>query len=885
MGAIIWHKIYRIVAFELNEFYLKNKEASGEKLFRLLSDHVDEFPWIKDFGHQPKNKSVDPIHVFSSFSGFGLSNENRLKRIQLVLGVLNKKFRSNLYVQVMDVTGCPSPIALLLYRPRVLKYQNEIWETFGDVYKNGKEGLPENVFKMVAGWPGVSVGLFTIFLFWIKPKTFLPMDSNTVRLLKSEGKLPRTPKTRDEYLSVLGSEDKDLYINLAAIAYKTDSYSELPVSQKNSIDKYFGRAPSIIGTQGESVSRGEFRLLAIKPLEGCDDKYRKTLKEEQLYTFYDGYKILGNSITVDRERVFNPYTSPDEKLQINIHAVVGKNGTGKSSLVELLYAAVNNIAYKKFKSIDKSYNELHYAQGVNVEFYYLSNKIYKIRLYNNKITINIYKPVENGNYIRERAVKFSDFDLESFFYTIGVNYSLHSLNRRNFDNWLDEVFHKNDAYQSPIVLEPYRREGNIDVNRLNELVKSRLLANLLEPEDEKYSYRQITDNLKAEYIKYELDIEKVRYVLIADGSPKTFEDVFDDPKGILDELFKAYEINNISSKVNLDINKNSSLENISKLYLLKKLFNISMIYSHYNKYIDRNNFKLKENVVDEFIEELRRDNGHITYKIKQVLNYLSKDIYPRKKSGKLAINVINASLAMERSSSSRFKTMDFLLPSFFKVNIFLSDNILFDSLSSGEKQNVYTIHSILYHIKNIESVAEGSSSLVVFNQLNIVLDEIELYFHPEMQRLFLNKLLMAIKRMPLNSISSLNITFVTHSPFVLSDIPKSNILFLDENERSTLQSEDFQTFGGNVIDLLSNSFFLKKGYIGEFAKNKIQEVINILQDDYKDKSVVDRESLLTTINLIGEPFLKDKLIEMYYDNYDKEKRIKILEDKLDELKK
>lgn len=42
--------------------------------------------------------------------------------------------------------------------------------------------------------------------------------------------------------------------------------------------------------------------------------------------------------------------------------------------------------------------------------------------------------------------------------------------------WLYRVFHKNDGYQTPISLHPYRTWGNINVNREKELSDQRLLS-------------------------------------------------------------------------------------------------------------------------------------------------------------------------------------------------------------------------------------------------------------------------------------------------------------------------------------------------------------------------------------------------------------------------
>ena len=45
-----------------------------------------------------------------------------------------------------------------------------------------------------------------------------------------------------------------------------------------------------------------------------------------------------------------------------------------------------------------------------------------------------------------------------------------------------------------------------------------------------------------------------------------------------------------------------------------------------------------------------------------------------------------------------------------------------------------------------------------------------------MQRTFINNVLRYLKQIPLPNIFGINFLFITHSPFILSDIPSKNIL-------------------------------------------------------------------------------------------------------------
>ena len=64
--------------------------------------------------------------------------------------------------------------------------------------------------------------------------------------------------------------------------------------------------------------------------------------------------------------------------------------------------------------------------------------------------------------------------------------------------------------------------------------------------------------------------------------------------------------------------------------------------------------------------------------------------------------------------------------------------------------------------------------------------------------------------------------------------------------------------------------------MGEFAKGKIEGIIEFFDNNnaiYDNK----REELFKIINLIGEPFIKDKLLYEFYEKFPKTNVEKIME--------
>jgi hypothetical protein len=122
----------------------------------------------------------------------------------------------------------------------------------------------------------------------------------------------------------------------------------------------------------------------------------------------------------------------------------------------------------------------------------------------------------------------------------------------------------------------------------------------------------------------------------------------------------------------------------------------------------------------------------------------------------------------------------------------------------------------------------------------------------------------------------------------LSDIPKENVIFLKRNGKTgNAEIADLgreKTFGANIYSLLSDSFFMENGTIGEFAKEKIEWVIEILdnKDDDLNEEVITKVNYI--INAIGEPLIKMQLESM------REKRlsfteVSVMRKRIEELEK
>lgn len=544
-------------------------------------------------------------------------------------------------------------------------------------------------------------------------------------------------------------------------------------------------------------------------------------------------------------------------------------------------------------------------------------------IFNNELSANSSE--ENELYpieayrprIRNRQSQDNIAELyKNFFYTYVSNFSSYAYNTNDFanecnsdryeelirkskkkrytieqKNWLNGIFHKNDGYQTPIVLAPFRNEGNIDINTENLLARERLLSLIIAPNSE---FRTINGHLNITGFKLNLKHKKydIKYLKQNIGFLRLQQKGYDD--------FRKSIIKYWSDCISIDLlqYRNRKFYDEAIGYLVCKTLKISKTYRQYNTfYRDHHgiSFKINHDILKDLIKRLYLDKSHITKKIRQILGYIVYGIYDNVINENSFIHISNIptkTADVFAQKSSFINSIDDLVPPpIFDVSICLKNNetgddVHFETLSSGERQQVYSISSLLYHLSNINSVwFDTNGQRVVYEHLNIILEEIELYFHPELQRTYLKRLFDGIKQIDIPNIKSLNICFVTHSPFVLSDIPARNILALKKDIRDK-EKISLSTFGANIHEMLKNSFFLKNGSIGDYASWVIRQIIKSMQNN-RNANIADNDlELHNIIMLVDEPIIRNVLLREYHKLYpsnSKEQEIAELKKKLAEL--
>ena len=786
-----------------------------------------------------------------------------------------------------------------------------------------------------------------------------------------------------------------------------------------------------------------FKLIALCVMEDCSPMLSKILHTGETYFFCNDYEDNGRGGICLKQNVQelapNFFQVKGGPL-VSISAVVGMNGDGKSSIIELLIRTLNNFAYAAGFSAD--HDSLRFIPGLHTKlFYKIDNQICSITCRGEHIELQ-----EDGITVWKRNIKEDKGwrpwyhkknivrHAHDLFYTLVNNYSLYAYNSEEFkletedinekQSWVTALFHKNDAYQTPVVLSPMRTRGNINVNREYGLSIQRFNELFLDCMQHKFT---IGDHETVEGFMFKIETECKLYT-------RTLKDYLTDPKQgardciVLDKSFKRfhkkknYAINlkedkvlaeNIQFWANFDESfydsgllsiaktilseekkvdvptdlstylsrmmeetvakkHKTALQNIrtflrhgggqltflqfQRLFLIYEIYKRWISYNHppieflpihfqdmnlmdhavwylvyktirvidqYQDYFSEGlndyerpqhffNEKVRQNNLNKWFgaidEDLYVHKTHITLKIRQTLEYIANYEYSPLTNAnnqadyplaiKDALSKYGYDYFVDAQEYNRQIDPESEFAATVPPPIFYLDYLIyrdsggyypFSRMSSGERQLLNTASSIAYHLKNLDR-SKSTPTKIAYSNINVVLEEVELYFHPEYQRQFVNYLLTQIASAPFNRNLAINLIFVTHSPFILSDIPRQNVLFLKNGAADRSMQED--TFGANIHTMLQSGFFLNSVPIGDFAKVKINRMFALLNQS-SAISKEEMERLHNEIPLVSEPLLRNQLMKLYHQRWgfggkryeDYARKIHELEKTVEDLKK
>jgi predicted ATP-dependent endonuclease of OLD family len=485
---------------------------------------------------------------------------------------------------------------------------------------------------------------------------------------------------------------------------------------------------------------------------------------------------------------------------INITAIVGENGSGKSKLLKLLIKCLNNNILMM--------NDTNYLFLIEKDktLYYISAFSVNTKFKCVQIRIPLFKLSKN---IDNKIKKFLD-EIYSSLYDYSLSFTMNNF----FDTSIEQQCYPN----------------------------------------KKLSIEDIE----------KIDRRNIIYYLFENNHKDIFGNYFEPSEILLEPSFPINDKDTLNNIVNLQKNLKNTTEHflfVIYLYLVNQIRRLSLneMFIELKEITNFENFsmilfeKISNLNPESFsnLEMYKSQRIQIINKIKNIFNY-SKEI---KESQIKFENILNSDMNIiprefiiniENFKNSNLFNIFEELPC-FEINFRSSNGMKYNDLSNGEK----TALRVRFYIEKI--IRDNKTKNFLF-----LLDEANNDLHPLWQKKLLLFLIDTFK----NRKEKIHFILTSHSPFILSDLPKQNVIFLEKEKRTgncinATDKVDINPFGANIHTLLSHGFFMKDGLMGEFAKEKIDTAIT-----YLNKKILTKEELdycENIISIIGEPIIKREL--------------------------
>lgn len=583
---------------------------------------------------------------------------------------------------------------------------------------------------------------------------------------------------------------------------------------------------------------------------------------------------------------------------LNVTAIVGSNGTGKSNLVDYLIAFLGNNTY---------FNEEWLAVFFN-------NEVNEVYVYHSlfKASVKKFKAVKTGQWKvvvkKENVIEkinllhadIDDFNMWNQAHLFGVKFletsrvifyspflDFRKQDLRSVDN--DEKV--KDISQNALISNDIQEALQVEENPLERHKRANVERQFLFIQ--RYSQFPHELNLPNEItLKFykSLRIDTSDLGFIANDFLKDFS------KFSSESFYGSSGANQIiqKGKENRDTSKYlQGRKEKAKLWFIKDLIN--NFFYNLDEYKDLNDSLLPKSVKQIKIKNrppldvafeffrLQKVIPKSVFDIEYFINEVLKTIDQRKQEDfdyfeeNECVFSLPSNEAMEiiKLHTEYVKSFD----AHHHIEGFLG--IDWRNISSGEKAFLDLFSRIELGFKKIEDQEiKIKSDRVIY----LLLDEGDIAFHPRWQKSYLTRLLEYLK----TKTYRIQLFITTHSPYIVSDLPHSNIVLLSKVDEKCIVvpslDKSTKTFGANIHELLADSFFMDKTLFGDFAHKKIEEIFKWTKNEIR----LSPDYVKKVIDLIDEPIIAFKLTELYAEkmglNIERERLVKQLELLSDRLK-
>lgn len=544
----------------------------------------------------------------------------------------------------------------------------------------------------------------------------------------------------------------------------------------------------------------------------------------------------------------------------NITAIVGSNGAGKSTLLSFI---ANNNCFDEMKNGSRSEAYYNWEYEHNKSIYVFKDKDEFIVYHNLKNELECDPIIKEENIIQNK-------------------------NRRNYSQGLwnfrrQMIIYLSNSYYVPNELSNYSQGSsiynvNLHLQSLN-IIANRFYSHLFNFNQALSKTSEIINYYRNEKTFQEL-LDVLYYAFLSNNKHDVFAGnfkneiyvYFEDIKKIEEQFYDeiASDSGDVAFSVYREQHKNKlnifcSFYEEEKINSLKHKSFVFVLYFNllFEVFLNNDNFILPElNLEGDIYKQL--DNTFKEYP--QYAKYL-EDI---KEADNILSKYKNYKDTIEKSDDSAYqyqKIIDIDNKNFYsyfekifserKSYVLKYIRIRNLEMSSGERamQNMFSWLALTAQIDDIMSINRED-----YTSKLLLIDEIDLYSHPDWQRKIIYQLVDTINKIEKVPVQ---IIITSHSPIILSDFPKQNIIYLHNNGETTISDdgEHEQSFGANIYTLFNDAFFLENGVIGEYARQKILDVYDEIKPEGNLKHEMDYYQ--SFIDMLGDNILKKEMQRIF----------------------
>lgn len=634
-------------------------------------------------------------------------------------------------------------------------------------------------------------------------------------------------------------------------------------------------------------------------------------KETRILTYEENTKAVDGSF----------FTTENNKSSVvsSISAIVGDNGSGKTTIAEfinkiqwsseehILIWRSSNGEFKytaRIMDFDKKYSlpifdqsdiKLNLMNAHNLGYTLIYSTNYYTPLHN-IITINNTIDISTSQYLSEDKDKIEN-GTKTNLHPIAAHAMMEMVRHAELYHNLKSLSKKPDwELPTPKGVSIYVNNGDLEIfrdkhiNSLSEIITSEIKKDFKDEDKLKKEVQRIIDEeIKSVSPKYSTDLENLLYKVT---EPLPGKDMVDSLRINPETEYERFVISLFKSFL-----ANYFRDTIEESYYWRKNYEKVVFY------------KIKNQEDTEIVNALKQlIDGEIT--IDSVVSFCNTASKINKKSftkdqqsflkDKFDYFIELIKLLRKENIQQDVYYIDFakkdgldhfenILDKYFSKNTithFMSFRWK-PIISAGElaQYNNYSrLHSVL-------KKGEVENDIVVF------FDEIEITIHPRLQRRLVSNLIEFFNSFYKERRFKIHLIFASHSPILLSDIPKDHTIELKRNSTDAeVLPREIESFGANIHSLYEHHFRMEQeegSLIGQFAFNKIKELVdkinNIKSDNLDKKQLAEIERELS---VIGEPFMRHKIQELLEEKVPHinkvrylQKRLKHLEEETERVKK